>query len=71
MIYTFGENDVNIDNKEKKLSVSYDEEGRAVYFLESTIGEDNVLIWELRDERIYFRYSPGWILKKCRKSNRG
>ena len=54
LIYTFGENDANIDNKEKKLSVSYDEEGRAVYFLESTIGEDNVLIWELRDERISF-----------------
>lgn len=53
LVYTFTISKMGIDNKGKEFKILYEDEV-PVYYLESDIGEDNILIWEDEEYDIAF-----------------
>lgn len=51
--YTFAENPIDIDDKEKNIMVFY-EEGAKVYYLKATNGQRNSLLWEDKKNGVVF-----------------
>ncbi len=70
LVYTFIENRMEIDNKEKDLKVLY-EDGLPVYYLESDIGESGILIWEDKKHDIVFTLISTLDYEEMDKIRRG
>jgi len=70
LVYTFIINRTEIDNKEKDLKVLY-EDGLPVYYLESDIGESNILIWEDKKHDIVFTLISTLDYEEMDKIRRG
>lgn len=63
-------NRTEIDNKEKDFKVLYEEE-LPIYYLESDIGEANILIWEDEEHDIVFTLISALDYDEMNKIRRG
>ncbi|MEZ3502898.1 MAG: DUF4367 domain-containing protein [Lachnospiraceae bacterium] len=70
LVYTFIINRTEIDNKEKDFKVLYEEE-LPIYYLESDIGEANILIWEDEEHDIVFTLISALDYDEMNKIRRG
>lgn len=70
LVYTFIENRMEIDNKGKEFKILYEDEV-PVYYLESDIGEENILIWEDEEHDIVFTLISALDYDEMNKIRRG